>query len=316
MKGEGNMRIFISTFVGAFVLIGAAMPAVARDTTFEMSLRDEYKVKKEKIQQLFNDKIEKIGERSAIPEDLRQMLIQQADEVKEFDMKTLDLKLDLKLKHARQRSLIKDRLKEDAMNRVQWILDNEREFEEKKKQREDLAKKVGKDAEAPQKAEEPKPEAQPVEIKNEPVKPEAVALPEAQPATPSAPETAKPAEPSVPANGEAVSSAAENAKPEEEQKPEKAVAPEEEKADPVKINVSDQDLAEIEAVERGFLDELRYLGANDEEVNRAFSENSARIQEMKNSGATKEDIVKALETSRERIVETVKSRLSEEGGEK
>lgn len=308
------MRIFMLAFVGSFALVCAAADAVAaRDDSLETALRKEYEIKKEKIQQLFNDKIEKIGERSAIPEDLRQMLIQQADEVKEFDIKTLDLKLDLKLKHARQRSMIKDRLKEDAMSRAQWILDNEREFEEKKKQRAALARTVQEDAKAPQKAGEMKSEANErpkTETADKPVAP----MPEKADSAGAEPKVETPVPAKEPVNAAPVSSAAEEAKAEEGQAPAGSAAAKEKTAEPAEMNISDQELAEIEAVERGFLDELKYSGANEEEINRAFLESSSRIQEMKNSGATKEEIVKALEMNRERTVEMIKARLSEENG--
>lgn len=313
MTREVGMRFFVFMVAGIlFLFDGTAYGAGREYDTFEAVLQDQYKEKKARIQQLFNEKIEKIGERSAIPEDLRQMLIDQANEIKDFDMKVLDEKLNLKLKHARQRSAIKDSLKEDAMRRVEWVMENENEFEAKKKQREEASKKVLEGSSAPQNAAPLKPEEVPL-----PPKPEEAPLPpkpEEQPVPPvkSAEKSGQPETASDPAP--VVTENAQEPKAEEQKTAEPEAATKEQQKPEVKI--TDDDLAEIEAVERGFLDELRYLGANDEELNRAFSENSSLIQGMRSSGATKEELLKRLEQERERIVENVKARMSAEDGGK
>ena len=313
MTREVGMRFFVFMVAGIlFLFDGTAYGAGREYDTFEAVLQDQYKEKKARIQQLFNEKIEKIGERSAIPEDLRQMLIDQANEIKDFDMKVLDEKLNLKLKHARQRSAIKDSLKEDAMRRVEWVMENENEFEAKKKQREEASKKVLEGSSAPQNAAPLKPEEAPLPPKPEeaplPPKPEEQPLLPVKPAEKSGqPETASDPAPVVTEN-------AQEPKAEEQKTAEPEAATKEQQKPEVKI--TDDDLAEIEAVERGFLDELRYLGANDEELNRAFSENSSLIQGMRSSGATKEELLKRLEQERERIVENVKARMSAEDGGK
>ena len=303
MTREVGMRFFVFMVAGILFLFDGTAYGAGRDKTFESVLQEQYKEKKARIQQLFNEKIEKIGERSAIPEDLRQMLIDQANEIKDFDMKVLDEKLNLKLKHARQRSVIKDSLKEDAMRRVEWVMENENEFEAKKKQREEASKKVLEGASAPQNAAPLKPEEAPL-----PPKPEEQPVLPVKPAEKSGqPETASDPAPVVTEN-------AQEPKAEEQKTAEPEAATKEQQKPEVKI--TDDDLAEIEAVERGFLDELRYLGANDEELNRAFSENSSLIQGMRSSGATKEELLKRLEQERERIVENVKARMSAEDGGK
>lgn len=313
MTREVGMRFFVFMVAGIlFLFDGTAYGAGREYDTFEAVLQEQYKEKKARIQQLFNEKIEKIGERSAIPEDLRQMLIDQANEIKDFDMKMLDEKLNLKLKHARQRSAIKDSLKEDAMRRVEWVMENENEFEAKKKQREEASKKVLEGSSAPQNAAPLKPEEAPLPPKPEedplPPKPEEQPLLPVKPAEKSGqPETASDPAPVVTEN-------AQEPKAEEQKTAEPEAATKEQQKPEVKI--TDDDLAEIEAVERGFLDELRYLGANDEELNRAFSENSSLIQGMRSSGATKEELLKRLEQERERIVENVKARMSAEDGGK
>lgn len=312
MTREVGMRFFVFMVAGILFLFDGTAYGAGRDKTFESVLQEQYKEKKARIQQLFNEKIEKIGERSAIPEDLRQMLIDQANEIKDFDMKVLDEKLNMKLKHARQRSVIKDSLKEDAMRRVEWVMENENEFEAKKKQREEASKKVLEGSSAPQNAAPLKPEEAPLPPKPEedplPPKPEEQPVPPVKSAEKSGqPETASDPAPVVTEN-------AQEPKAEEQKTAEPEAATKEQQKPEVKI--TDDDLAEIEAVERGFLDELRYLGANDEELNRAFSENSSLIQEMRGSGATKEELLKRLEQERERIVENVKARMSAEDGGK
>ncbi len=312
MTREVGMRFFVFMVAGILFLFDGTAYGAGRDKTFESVLQEQYKEKKARIQQLFNEKIEKIGERSAIPEDLRQMLIDQANEIKDFDMKVLDEKLNMKLKHARQRSVIKDSLKEDAMRRVEWVMENENEFEAKKKQREEASKKVLEGSSAPQNAAPLKPEEAPLPPKSEesplPPKPEEQPVPPVKSAEKSGqPETASDPAPVVTEN-------AQEPKAEEQKTAEPEAATKEQQKPEVKI--TDDDLAEIEAVERGFLDELRYLGANDEELNRAFSENSSLIQEMRGSGATKEELLKRLEQERERIVENVKARMSAEDGGK
>lgn len=326
MTREVGMRFFVFMVAGILFLFDGTAYGAGRDKTFESVLQEQYKEKKARIQQLFNEKIEKIGERSAIPEDLRQMLIDQANEIKDFDMKVLDEKLNLKLKHARQRSVIKDSLKEDAMRRVEWVMENENEFEAKKKQREEASKKVLEGSSAPQNAAPLKPEEAPLPPKPEPPKPEEAPLPlkpEEAPLPPKPEEQlvlpVKPAEKSGQPEtasdpAPVVTENAQEPKAEEQKTAEPEAATKEQQKPEVKI--TDDDLAEIEAVERGFLDELRYLGANDEELNRAFSENSSLIQGMRSSGATKEELLKRLEQERERIVENVKARMSAEDGGK
>ncbi len=337
MIREVGMRFFVFMIAGILCLFDGTAYGAGRDKTFESVLQEQYNAKKARIQQLFNEKIEKIGERSAIPEDLRQMLIDQANEVKDFDIKTLDEKLNLKLKHARQRSVIKDSLKEDAMRRVEWVMENEREFEAKKQQREEASKKVLDGSSEPQNAAAPlKPEEQPAPSEqNASAKPQEQPAPRPQEQPVTQPATQQPAtqsEEPQPSSSvapeekstspEAVSEPApavtENAseKTQEEQKTpdsESSADPQQPKSE---VKITDDELAEIEAVERGFIDELRYLGANDEETNRALAENSSLIQTMRNSGATKDELLKRLEQERERLIETVKARLASEGGEK
>ena len=120
---------FISGCLMGLIFFGSpvrAQESAAKPVTFEDTLRQQYELQKEKINKMFQDKLAKISARTSLPEDMKQMLIRQADEIREFDSYTLDRKLDMKLKQAQERDIIKERLKADATNRAKWILENER----------------------------------------------------------------------------------------------------------------------------------------------------------------------------------------------
>ncbi|MGN0904313.1 MAG: hypothetical protein ACI4PW_04070, partial [Alphaproteobacteria bacterium] len=136
-----QVRSWILCFVGV-ALMAFSCPARAQQETndslsFEETLNKQYDLKKQQISRLFQDKVQKISERTSLPEEMRQVLIRQADEVREFDMRILQQKLEMKIKHAKERDVIKERLKNDAMNRVKWIMENERDFQENKKAKEE-----------------------------------------------------------------------------------------------------------------------------------------------------------------------------------
>ena len=136
-----QVRTWILCFVGV-ALMAFSCPARAQQETndslsFEETLNKQYDLKKQQISRLFQDKVQKISERTSLPEEMRQVLIRQADEVREFDMRILQQKLEMKIKHAKERDVIKERLKNDAMNRVKWIMENERDFQENKKAKEE-----------------------------------------------------------------------------------------------------------------------------------------------------------------------------------
>ena len=107
--------------------------------TSENVLREEYELL---INQMFSTKVEKIRQRTVLPEDILNLLVKQADEVREFDLYTLDKKLDMKLRHAKERDEIRDKLRKEAQGRVKWLLDNEEAFQATQEERaaEDKAK--------------------------------------------------------------------------------------------------------------------------------------------------------------------------------
>ncbi|HBO59817.1 MAG TPA: hypothetical protein DD624_07915 [Alphaproteobacteria bacterium] len=125
-------------FAAATILGGASASA----QTTENALREEYEQKKLLINEMFQTKVEKIRQRTVLPQDILDALVRQADEVREFDLYTLDRKLELKLRHAKERDEIRDKLRQEAQDRVKWLLSNEEAFKATKEERaeEDLVK--------------------------------------------------------------------------------------------------------------------------------------------------------------------------------
>ena len=123
---------------GLGVLLLAAV-ACANDLPAGDVLQEEYRLNNERIDRIFRDKVRKISERPSLPQEMRDLLMKQADEVRDFDAKTLKDKMDMKIRHARERDLLKERLRHDAENRVQWLVDEEERFQRAQdaKQRED-----------------------------------------------------------------------------------------------------------------------------------------------------------------------------------
>ena len=123
---------------GLGVLLLAAV-ACANDLPAGDVLQEEYRLNNERIDRIFRDKVQKISERPSLPQEMRDLLMKQADEVRDFDAKTLKDKMDMKIRHARERDLLKERLRHDAENRVQWLVDEEERFQRAQdaKQRED-----------------------------------------------------------------------------------------------------------------------------------------------------------------------------------
>ena len=117
-------------FVSAVVIAAAMLSdisAVSAQTT-ENALREEYEQKKVLINDMFQTKVQKIRQRTVLPEDIMNVLIKQADEVREFDIYTLDRKLELKLRHAKERDEVREKLRKEAQERVKWLLENEEAF--------------------------------------------------------------------------------------------------------------------------------------------------------------------------------------------
>lgn len=106
-----------------------AAVACANDLPAGDVLQEEYRLNNERIDRIFRDKVRKISERPSLPQEMRDLLMKQADEVRDFDAKTLKDKMDMKIRHARERDLLKERLRHDAENRVQWLVDEEERFQ-------------------------------------------------------------------------------------------------------------------------------------------------------------------------------------------
>ena len=120
------MRFYslVSVAVSSIFLFSASVSAAS----IEETLGEEYQQKKTLVEEMFAAKVNKIGERKALPEEIRQLLLKQANEVREFDLYTLDRKKDMKIRHAKERDAIREKLREEAQDRVKWILENEDAF--------------------------------------------------------------------------------------------------------------------------------------------------------------------------------------------
>ena len=104
----------------------------ADELSAEALIQRETEQDKAKIHEIFQDKIQKISARIALPAEMRNMLISQATEVRQFDLDMLQKKSELKLKHAKQRDELKERLRKEAQNRAQWMMKEEQNFQENK----------------------------------------------------------------------------------------------------------------------------------------------------------------------------------------
>ena len=120
------MLKFIPFGFGLFLF---AVSAYAEEMLPAELIQKEFELDRDKIHEIFQDKIQKISARTSLPDDMRNLLISQAAEVRQFDLDVLQKKRDLKLKQVRQRDDLKDRLRKDAENRARWILDDEENFQ-------------------------------------------------------------------------------------------------------------------------------------------------------------------------------------------
>ena len=109
-------------------LVLSAVPAYAEELSADAMIRKEYEQDKNKINEIFEDKIQKITARVSLPDEMRSLLISQAAEVRQFDLEVLQKKRDLKLEQARKRDELKDSLRRDAENRALKILQDEENF--------------------------------------------------------------------------------------------------------------------------------------------------------------------------------------------
>ncbi|MBR1944711.1 MAG: hypothetical protein IJ846_00245 [Alphaproteobacteria bacterium] len=113
-----------------------ALSVRAQELTQEQLMQAEFQQNKTKIDEIFRDKVQKISSRRSLPEEMRGLLISQADEIRQFDMNMLENKMKMKQRQARQRDELKERLRKDAQNRAKWMLEDEAKFQESKEARE------------------------------------------------------------------------------------------------------------------------------------------------------------------------------------
>ena len=106
------MRLKLLCGLSAIVL-SLSFAARAQEKTAQEALREQYSKNREQIETIFKRKIEKISERTALPEKMRNLLIRQADEMREFDIYTLDRKLEMKMRQMTERDKIKNELKQE-----------------------------------------------------------------------------------------------------------------------------------------------------------------------------------------------------------
>ena len=124
----------VSIFCGIMFLSAAS--SYAEDVSSEQIMQSEFQLNNEQINEIFQEKIQKISARLALPEEMRALLIRQADEIRQFDLDTLKNKMDLKMRHAKERDEMKERLRQDAQNRVKWQMEEEERFQKNKQARE------------------------------------------------------------------------------------------------------------------------------------------------------------------------------------
>lgn len=110
--------------------------------TAEQVMEEEFDRNRAKIEEIFRDKIQKISARDALPEEMRKLLIMQADEIRNFDSEMLQKKMAMKREHAKKRDELKDKLRKDAQNRAKWLLEDEERFQKTKQERKEAENAV------------------------------------------------------------------------------------------------------------------------------------------------------------------------------
>lgn len=119
---------------GTVVMLSSA--AFAEELSSEQMMQSEFQLNNKQISEIFREKIQKISARRALPEEMKKLLIKQADEIRQFDVDTLKNKMDLKVRHAKERDQMKEALRQDAQNRVKWQMEEEERFQKNKQERE------------------------------------------------------------------------------------------------------------------------------------------------------------------------------------
>lgn len=95
------------------LIFGVSLTARAQEKTAQEALREQYSKNREQIEMIFKRKIEKISQSKALPEKMRNLLVRQADEMREFDIYTQDRKLEMKMRQMSERDKIKNELKQE-----------------------------------------------------------------------------------------------------------------------------------------------------------------------------------------------------------
>ena len=95
------------------LIFGVSLTAQAQEKTAQEALREQYSKNREQIEMIFKRKIEKISQSKALPEKMRNLLVRQADEMREFDIYTQDRKLEMKMRQMSERDKIKNELKQE-----------------------------------------------------------------------------------------------------------------------------------------------------------------------------------------------------------
>mgnify|MGYP004665672277 CR=1 FL=1 len=111
MKGK-IMRLKLLCGLSA-LMFGVSLTARAQEKTAQEALREQYSKNREQIEMIFKRKIEKISQSKALPEKMRNLLVRQADEMREFDIYTQDRKLEMKMRQMSERDKIKNELKQE-----------------------------------------------------------------------------------------------------------------------------------------------------------------------------------------------------------
>ncbi|MCQ2966544.1 MAG: hypothetical protein MJ250_07415 [Alphaproteobacteria bacterium] len=125
MKKTKQLLILFSTIL-------ATMSVKAADVSIEDTLQADYDQKKQLIDEMFKKKVEKIRQKDVLPDRIRNLLIRQADEIRDYDLQVLNKKLQIKLRQAKERDVAREEMRKEAQERIKWVLENEAEFQVEK----------------------------------------------------------------------------------------------------------------------------------------------------------------------------------------
>ena len=102
---------------GAVLAAGIVFSATAEERTSMDILKEQYNHDREQLEDIFQQKVDMIRERTALPEKMRMILIKQANEMKEFDIYTLDRRMELRVKQMQERDDLKNKLKRELLEK-------------------------------------------------------------------------------------------------------------------------------------------------------------------------------------------------------